>query len=83
MKHRIILNAMKKAEQKEEKVQELKKELNKRKTFLDGVTKDFKETKNSDSEEEKRKIIKRIEKNKKVMEKFLNILEKNQKMQED
>lgn len=72
---------MKKAEENEQKVEELKQELDQRKEILDGVIKNIKNEENADPEK-KAKILERIEKNKNFMEKVSNILEKNKTKKE-
>lgn len=67
---------MKKAEENEQKVEELKQELDQRKDILDGVIENIKNEENADPEK-KAKILEKIEKNKNFMEKVSSILEKN------
>lgn len=81
MSKHIFLYAMKKAD-KREKIQEFKDELDERADVLNGVMKQIKEDKDTDSEK-KEELLKKIKKNRKVMEKVSTILGKNPRKQDE
>ncbi len=69
-------------EEREKKAQALKKDLNQKKEILENVMEDIKKDKSHDSEK-KMKLLENIEKNRAVMQRISDLIEKNREIKEE